>query len=136
MDCSSRGASLASRSRGGTMDTTMDRPTTSPGDGRGEGGASKRTTARTDQPNPDVSSATPEGAPPAAQPGAELLSADGTPIPIGSPREKAARRGRELGRYASDSWKKISRSAEELGKTNPTGLALGSLAVGLVAGVI
>ncbi|HEY1251108.1 MAG TPA: hypothetical protein VGH97_07935 [Thermoanaerobaculia bacterium] len=109
------------------MDTLMDRPAASPGDGRGEGTVS------------GASSGQPGGPASAEKTGksdVELLAADGTRVPIENVREKALRSGRQAGRYANDSWKKMRRSAEELGKTNPTGLALGSLAVGLVAGAV
>jgi hypothetical protein len=115
------------------MDTTTDRPATSPGDGRGEKGSAKSEprdsmgAGSSTEKEPSMSGRNPE---------AELLAADGTRVPIESARERAMRSGRQAGRYASDSWKKISHSAEELGKTNPTGLALGALAVGLVAGVL
>ena len=41
---------------------------------------------------------------------------------------------RELGRSANESWRKLSAAAGETAKKNPTGTALGALAVGLIVG--
>jgi hypothetical protein len=41
---------------------------------------------------------------------------------------------RDLGRSAGESWKKLSAAAGEIAKENPTRVALGALAVGLVIG--
>jgi hypothetical protein len=62
-----------------------------------------------------------------------LLAADGTPVPIERAQDEAARGVGELPRVAGESWKRLT---EELGKSNPTGLALGALGIGLVAGAV
>jgi hypothetical protein len=116
------------------METTTQKPPTSPGDGRGEGSVSRRADASTDrnEPKPPQS---PREDPKAEAPGTGLLAADGSSILIGGGERRTVEGIREFGRSAGESWRKLSAAAEETARKNPTGTALGALAVGLIAGV-
>ena len=115
------------------METTTQKPPTSPGDGRGEGSASKRTGVSAERNEPKPAQAQREESK-AEAPGAELLAADGSPIPIGRGEGRTMEDIREFGRSAGESWRKLSAAAGETAKKNPTGTALGALAVGLIVG--
>ena len=116
------------------METTTQKPPTSPGDGRGEGSVSKRAGTSTDRNEPKPSQSQREE-PEAEAPAGSLLAADGSSIRIGDEEHRTTEGIRELGRSAGESWKKLSTAAEEIAQKNPTGTALGALAVGLIAGV-
>ena len=115
------------------METTTRRPPTSPGDGRGQTG---RASARPEEPvSKSVLSG--ESAEPIEEQRSELLAADGSPIPIGRGQaRKAVERGRELGRQASESWKRWSDALEGAAKSNPKRTLWTSLGVGVVAGAL
>jgi hypothetical protein len=115
------------------METTTQKPPTSPGDGRGEGSVSHRAGASTDrnEPKPPQSS---REEPKTEAPGSGLLAADGSSLSIGDGERRAMEGIREFGRSAGDSWRKLSAAAEKTARKNPTGTALGALAVGLIAG--
>ena len=113
------------------METTTQKPPTSPGDGRGENSVSKRAGVPTDRNEPKPSPSTREE--PKAE-GSGLLAADGSSIAIGDGERRAIEGIRDFGRSASESWRKLSAAAEETARKNPTGTALGALAVGLIAG--
>jgi hypothetical protein len=66
-----------------------------------------------------------------------LLGADGEAIPVTEGfAESAAARGREIGRKAEDSWKRISTAAQGLAEENPTRTALSALGVGILVGAV
>jgi hypothetical protein len=66
-----------------------------------------------------------------------LLGADGKSIPIAEDfADTVADRGRELGRRAEDSWKRVSSAAQELAEQNPTRTALTALGVGILVGAV
>ena len=115
------------------METTTQKPPTSTGDGRGEGSVSKRTGASAERNDPKPIQASWEESKPESS-GADLLAADGSPISIEREEGQTMEGIRELGRSASESWRKLSAAAGETAKKNPTATALGALAVGLIAG--
>lgn len=119
------------------METTTRRPPTSGGDGPGEGNVGKRAKEQSEsRPAENRPSASPssESRPPEK---AELLGGDGQPIPIGKGfKEDTLDRGRELGRRAGESWKRLSKAAETAAGRNPTRAALTAFGVGIVAGVV
>ena len=118
------------------METTTRKPPTSPGDGRGQTAPGGPSSARPEESisKPSVTLESAETNTPA---GSELLAADGNPIPIGRGQaQKAADRGREIGRQASASWKRWSEALEDEAKNNPKRTLWTSLGVGVVAGVL
>ena len=117
----------------------MDTSTTKPGS-PSQGMDSQKTgsSLRSDAPGSSVRSDKPAAEPTSAArketrpQGDSLLGADGKAIPI----DEGFDRGREFGKRAEESWKRVSSAAQELAEENPTRTALTALGVGILVGAV